>query len=63
MLAAAGLDVTVYEATSRWGGGVRTSELGTNGLLHDECSGFHPFAVRNEFAAFAGLERYGLEWA
>jgi phytoene dehydrogenase-like protein len=62
-LAAAGLDVTVYEASSSWGGGARSSELTTQGLLHDECSGFHPFAVSNEFTTFAGLERYGLEWA
>lgn len=62
-LAAAGVDVTVYEAGDRPGGGARSDELTTPGLVHDECSGFHPFAVASTFASFAQLDRYGLNWA
>ncbi len=61
-LAAAGMEVTVLEAHERIGGGTRSSELTVAGLTHDECSGFHPLAVRSAFARFAGLERHGLEW-
>lgn len=43
-LARAGVDVTVLEASSTIGGGTRSSELTLPGLLHDECSAFHPFA-------------------
>ncbi|MGH3244182.1 MAG: FAD-dependent oxidoreductase, partial [Spirillospora sp.] len=41
-LAAAGVRVTVIEAAATLGGGTRSSELTLPGLIHDECSGFHP---------------------
>ncbi|MGE5408602.1 MAG: phytoene desaturase family protein, partial [Syntrophothermus sp.] len=59
-LAAAGLRVTVIEAAETIGGGTRSGELTLPGLVHDECSGFHPMAVGSP--AYAGLERHGLRW-
>jgi phytoene dehydrogenase-like protein len=59
-LAAAGVAVTVIEAAETIGGGARSAELTLPGLVHDECSGFHPMAVASP--AYAGLERHGLEW-
>ena len=60
-LAKAGVDVTVLEAESRIGGGTRSSELTVPGLLHDECSGFHPLSFDTAFSRLAGLEEHGLE--
>ena len=62
-LATAGVDVTVLEAASRIGGGTRTSELTLPGLLHDECSGFHPLSFDTPFSRLAELEQHGLQWA
>lgn len=62
-LAQAGLDVTVLEAADRPGGGTRTSELTLPGLLHDDCSAFHPTGVVSPFLSTLGLEKHGLEWA
>ncbi|MFN8216868.1 MAG: NAD(P)/FAD-dependent oxidoreductase [Solirubrobacterales bacterium] len=61
-LAAGGVAVTVIEAADRIGGGVRSSELTLPGLLHDECSGFHPMAVGSLARLGLDLERHGLEW-
>ncbi|GAB2980493.1 phytoene desaturase family protein [Nocardioides montaniterrae] len=62
-LAAAGLDVTVIEAADRLGGGVRSSaDLTIPGLIHDECSGFHPFARSSAFARAFDLTGAGLRW-
>jgi phytoene dehydrogenase-like protein len=55
--------VTVIEAEDTIGGGTRTSELTLPGLLHDECSAFHPMVVGSPFMQAARLEDYGLEWA
>lgn len=62
ILARRGVAVTVIEASERIGGGVRSSELTVPGLLHDECSGFHPLAVGSPAYAELGLERHGLRW-
>lgn len=62
-LAAAGLDVTVLEAADQPGGGVRSYEGSVPGLIHDECSAFHPLAVSNAFTAEFNLTDYGLRWA
>lgn len=61
-LAQAGVAVTVLEAHERPGGGARTSELTVPGLLHDECSAFHPTGVVSPFFTSLGLDRHGLEW-
>ena len=61
-LAAAGLQVEVLEASATPGGGTRSSELTLRGLIHDECSGFHPLAVDNRFTRTFHLGSYGLKW-
>ncbi|GAB3086264.1 NAD(P)/FAD-dependent oxidoreductase [Nocardioides zeae] len=62
-LAAAGVEVVVHEAATTPGGGARSAELTLPGLLHDECSGFHPFATDSVFARAVDLGAHGLEWA
>src|SRR6266511_3282776 len=61
-LAQAGVSVTVLEADDRSGGGTRTSEYGIPGVLHDECSAFHPSGVVSPFLKSLPLEEFGLEW-
>ncbi|WP_154663632.1 FAD-dependent oxidoreductase, partial [Saccharomonospora iraqiensis] len=59
-LAAEGVDVEVLEAAPTVGGGTRSAELTLPGLLHDECSGFHPLAVDTPFSRRFDLARHGL---
>src|SRR6266550_4332725 len=61
-LAKAGLEVQVLEAADVAGGGVRSSELTLPGLIHDECSGFHPLAVDTPFSREFDLSSHGLTW-
>lgn len=61
-LAAGGADVTVLEASASIGGGTRSVEATLPGLVHDECSGFHPLAVDNAFAKRFDLQAHGLTW-
>ena len=44
MLARAGLDVEVFEASPSVGGGTRTEQLTLPGFRHDVCSAIHPLA-------------------
>ena len=53
-LARAGLDVVVYEAEERIGGGMRTDELTLAGFRHDVCSAIHPLGRSS--ACFRELE-------
>lgn len=62
-LAAEGIDVTVLEAADSPGGGTRTVEATLPGLLHDECSGFHPLAVDTAFSRRFDLTQHGVTWA
>ncbi|GAA4512594.1 NAD(P)/FAD-dependent oxidoreductase [Brevibacterium yomogidense] len=62
-LARSGVEVTVLEGAGTVGGGTRSSELTVPGVVHDECSGFHPLAVSNAFSDFIDLSDHGLEWA
>lgn len=62
-LAAEGVDVTVLEAADTPGGGTRTVEATMPGLLHDECSGFHPLALDTAFTRRFDLASHGLRWA
>ncbi|MBB1015970.1 NAD(P)/FAD-dependent oxidoreductase, partial [Dietzia schimae] len=62
-LAADGVDVTVLEASDSIGGGTRSGEMTSPGLLHDQCSGFHPLAVDTAFSRRFDLEAHGLRWA
>jgi phytoene dehydrogenase-like protein len=62
-LAVAGVEVTVLESAATPGGGTRSVEATVPGVLHDECSGFHPLAVDNAFSRSIDLESAGLRWA
>lgn len=62
VLAAAGVEVVVLEAADTVGGGTRSSELTVPGLVHDECSGFHPLAVDTAFSRQFDLTAHGLRW-
>lgn len=63
LLARAGLDVTVLEASTTIGGGARSSEMTEPGLVHDECSAIHPLAVRSPCFLELDLTAAGLTWA
>ena len=61
-LARAGLDVTVLEASDTIGGGTRSSEMIVPGLVHDQCSAFHPIAAGSPFLTGLDLASDGLTW-
>ncbi|MDQ2635566.1 MAG: NAD(P)/FAD-dependent oxidoreductase [Actinomycetota bacterium] len=61
-LAQAGVSVTVLESGDRPGGGTRTTEYGHPGVLHDDCSAFHPTGVVSPFLKSLPLQDFGLEW-
>jgi phytoene dehydrogenase-like protein len=61
-LAQAGRSVTVLEGEDTIGGGTRTAELTVPGLLHDVCSGVHPFGAASPFLASLPLAEHGLVW-
>lgn len=61
-LAQEGMDVTVLEAHELVGGGMRSSEHTLPGLLHDDCSAFHPTGAASPYLQSLGLEEHGLEW-
>jgi phytoene dehydrogenase-like protein len=62
VLAQAGRRVTVFEADTTPGGGMRSAELTLPGYVHDICSAIHPFAPITAAFRALPLERYGLEW-
>ncbi len=61
-LAQAGLEVTVLEAADGYGGGTRTTERIVPGLLHDDCSAFHPTAIASPYLSTLDLGKFGLVW-
>ncbi|HEX3927883.1 MAG TPA: NAD(P)/FAD-dependent oxidoreductase [Gemmatimonadales bacterium] len=61
-LAAAGVDVTVFEAETTIGGGTRSGALTLPGFTHDVCSAIHPMGIASPFFRSVPLERHGLEW-
>jgi phytoene dehydrogenase-like protein len=61
-LARAGLEVTVLEASDEIGGGVRSSEMIVDGLVHDHCSAVHPLAAGSPFLSALELASGGLTW-
>lgn len=61
-LAQAGVRVRVLEAKDRIGGGARSSERIVPGLIHDDCSAFHPTGVGSPFLRSLHLEEHGLRW-
>ncbi len=61
-LAQHGVDVTVLEAKDRVGGGARSSQLTLPGLIHDECSAFHPTGAASPVLQRLDLQDHGLRW-
>ncbi|MGH2794202.1 MAG: phytoene desaturase family protein, partial [Actinomycetota bacterium] len=61
-IASEGFRVHLVEANDEVGGGARSAELTIPGLLHDVCSGIHPFAAASPFLKALGLEAEGLRW-
>jgi len=61
-IAREGFGVHVVEANDEIGGGARSAELTLPGLVHDVCSGIHPFAAGSPFLSSLGLEAEGLRW-
>jgi phytoene dehydrogenase-like protein len=61
-LAQAGLQVRVFEAADKLGGGTRTEELTLPGFRHDVCSAVHPLGVGSPALAALPLADHGLEW-
>ncbi|NNE96491.1 MAG: NAD(P)/FAD-dependent oxidoreductase [Acidimicrobiales bacterium] len=61
-LAQLGASVRVIEANKRIGGGARSAELTLPGLIHDECSGFHPLGLQTEFTQAVDLGAHGLTY-
>jgi phytoene dehydrogenase-like protein len=61
-LARAGRSVTLLEAASTVGGGVRSAEATLPGFVHDVCSAIYPFGRTSPFFAEAGLDARGLQW-
>ena len=61
-IAREGFSVTVLEAAQTIGGGTRTEELTGPGLLHDVCSGVHPFGAASPFLSSLPLGEHGLQW-
>lgn len=61
ILAAAGLEVEVYEASDALGGGCRTAEVTLPGFWHDICAGAHPMAMASPFFRAFDLAAHGVE--
>jgi phytoene dehydrogenase-like protein len=61
-LAHHGVSVRVLEASTTIGGGARSSENTIPGLIHDDCSAFHPMGVASPFMKDLGLDEYGVRW-
>ncbi|WP_432984575.1 phytoene desaturase family protein [Dactylosporangium sp. CA-233914] len=62
MLADAGWDVAVLEATGDLGGAVRSAEITAPGFLSDLCSAFYPLAAASPPLLALDLEAHGLRW-
>jgi phytoene dehydrogenase-like protein len=61
-LARAGVEVVVYEAAARIGGGARTDELTLPGFRHDPCSAVHPLGIGSPVFRELPLAEHGLQW-
>lgn len=63
LLADAGWDVLVLEATGQAGGAVRSAEVAAPGYLSDLFSSFHPLGYVSPVLRRLDLAGYGLRWA
>jgi len=61
-LAQAGVRVRVLEMKDSIGGGARSAEHTLPGVVHDECSAFHPTGLASPFFRSLRLEDHGLRW-
>jgi phytoene dehydrogenase-like protein len=62
LLADAGWDVLVVEATDTPGGAIRTAEITAPGYLSDLCSAFYPLGAASPVIRELELGGYGLQW-
>ncbi|NJC70317.1 NAD(P)/FAD-dependent oxidoreductase [Planosporangium thailandense] len=62
LLADAGWDVVVIEATDRLGGAVRSAPLAAPGFEADVCSAFYPLGYASPVLSSLDLTGYGLRW-
>ncbi len=62
LLADAGWQVLVLEATAQAGGSVRTAELTRPGFRSDVFSAFYPLGAVSPVLRRLELEKYGMEW-
>ena len=62
LLADAGWDVVVCEATEHLGGAVRSAEVTSPGYLSDLFSAFYPLSAASPVLRALELDRYGLHW-
>jgi len=62
LLADAGWEVLVLEATDTAGGAVRTAELTAPGFHHDVYSAFYPLGAASPVLRELDLESHGLSW-
>jgi phytoene dehydrogenase-like protein len=62
MLARAGQRVLVLEASSTFGGGLRSADLTLPGFVHDVCSAIHPLGRVSPFLRTLPLAEHGLRW-
>jgi phytoene dehydrogenase-like protein len=63
LLADAGWDVLVLEATGAAGGAVASAELTVPGFRHDVCSAFYPLGAGSPVLRGLDLESHGLAWS
>lgn len=61
VLAKAGVEVTVFEATEQLGGGAQSTRL-ADGTLQDDCAAVHPMVIGSEFLQELDLASHGVHW-
>ena len=59
----AGMDVTLFEARTTLGGGVRSEEGPLPGFRRDICSSVYPVGMASPVFRALNLERFGLAWS
>lgn len=62
VLARAGVEVTVLEASDHLGGGARSVDAPIAGLVQDHCAAVHPMAPGSAYFKSLDLAAMGVEW-